>query len=74
MIKNLLKGVAVVLAVAEIIALWFFLTLAEPYGRIPGGRLSGEEVEGVVTDWNSVMTRRRAGWAHGDREHFGRVR
>ncbi len=56
MIKNILKGVAVVLAVLEISTLWFFLTLAEPYGRIPGGRLSGEEVEGVVTDWDSVMS------------------
>ncbi len=56
MIKNLLKGVAVVLAVSEIIALWFLFTLAEPYGRLPGGRLSGEEVTGPVADWSSVMS------------------
>ncbi len=56
MIKNILKGVAVVLAISEILTLGFLVTLAEPYGRIPGGRLSGEEVEGIVTDWNSVMS------------------
>ena len=55
MIKNVLKGVAVVLAVSEIITLWFVLTLAEPYGRLPGGRLSGEEVTGPVTDWSFAM-------------------
>ena len=55
MIKNLLKGVAVVLAVSEIITLWFLFTLAEPFGRIPGGRLSGEEVTGPVTDWRSSL-------------------
>ena len=52
MIKNVLKGVAVVLAVSEISVLWFVLTLAEPSGRLPGGRLSGEEVTGRVTDWS----------------------
>ncbi len=57
MIKNVLKGVAVVLAVSEIITLWFVLTLAEPYGRLPGGRLSGEEVTGLVTDWRSTLKR-----------------
>jgi hypothetical protein len=57
MIKNVLKGVAVVLAVSEIIALWFVFTLAEPYGRIPGGRLSGEEVTGPVTDLISTLKR-----------------
>lgn len=56
MIKNVLKGVAVALAVLEISTLWFLLTLAEPYGRIPGGRISGVEVEGPVTDWSSVMS------------------
>ena len=55
MIKNVLKGVAVVLAVSEIITLWFVLTLAEPYGRLPGGRLSGDEVTGLVTDWSFAM-------------------
>ena len=55
MIKNVLKGVAVVLVVSEIIALWFVLTLAEPYGRLPGGRLSGDEVTGPVTDWSFAM-------------------
>jgi len=57
MIKNVLKGVAVVLAVSEILTLWFVLTLAEPYGRIPGGRLSGEEVTGPVTDWSFALKR-----------------
>ncbi len=55
MIKNVLKGVAVVLAVSEIIALWFVLTLAEPYGRLPGGRLSGDEATGPVSDWSFAM-------------------
>ena len=55
MIKNVLKGVAVVLAVSEIIALWFVLTLAGPYGRLPGGRLSGDEVTGPVSDWSFAM-------------------
>ncbi len=58
MIKNLLKGAAVVLAVSEIIVLWFLLTLAEPDGRIPGGRLSGEEVTGRVTDWSFTRENR----------------
>ena len=58
MIKNVLKGVAVVLVVSEIIALWFVLTLAEPYGRLPGGRLSGEEVTGRVTDWSFTRDNR----------------
>ena len=58
MIKNLLKGAAVVLAVSEIIVLWFLLTLAEPNGRIPGGRLSGEEVTGRVTDWSFTRENR----------------
>ena len=57
MIKNVLKGVAVVLAVSEIIALWFVLTLAEPYGRLPGGRLSGEEVTDPVTAWSIILKR-----------------
>jgi len=57
MIKNVLKGVAIVLAVSEIITLWFILTLAEPYGRLPGGRLSGEEVTGPVTDWSFTLKR-----------------
>ena len=55
MIKNVLKGVAVVLVVSEIIALWFVLTLAEPYGRLPGGRLSGDEATGPVSDWSFAM-------------------
>ncbi len=55
MIKNVLKGVAVVLAVSEIITLWFVLTLAEPYGRLPGGRLSGDEATGPVSDWSFAM-------------------
>ena len=58
MIKNLLKGSAVVLAVSEIIVLWLLLTLAEPNGRIPGGRLSGEEVTGRVTDWSFTRENR----------------
>ncbi len=57
MIKTVLKGVAVVLAVSEIIVLWSLLTLTEPYGRIPGGRLSGEEVTGPVTDWGFTQER-----------------
>jgi len=57
MIKNVLKGVAVVLAVSEIITLWFVLTLAEPYGRLPGGRLSGEEVTDPVTAWSIILKR-----------------
>jgi hypothetical protein len=58
MIKNVLKGVAVVLAVSEISVLWFVLTLAEPSGRLPGGRLSGEEVTGRVTDWSFTRDNR----------------
>ncbi len=57
MIKTVLKGVAVVLAVSVILTLWFVLTLAEPYGRIPGGRLSGEEVTGPITDWSFTQKR-----------------
>ncbi len=55
MIKNVLKGIAVVLAILEILTIGFLVTLAEPYGRIPGGRLSGEEVTGPVTDWSSKL-------------------
>ena len=58
MIKNLFKGAAVVLAVSEIIVLWFLLTLSEPNGRLPGGRLSGEEVTGRVTDWSFTRENR----------------
>jgi len=52
MLKKVLKVIAVALVVGEVSILSLILIPSDPYSRIPGRRLTGEEVAGPVTDWS----------------------
>lgn len=54
MIKKVLKGIAVILALLVLTVLFLYLNLSDPYGPLPGGSLQGEEVTEPVTDWSFV--------------------
>ena len=52
MLKKVLKVIAVALVLWEVIMVSLILIPSDPYSRIPGRRLTGEEVPGPVTDWS----------------------
>ncbi|MCZ6769113.1 MAG: hypothetical protein O7D93_07695 [Acidobacteria bacterium] len=52
MLKKVLKVIAVALVLWEVTMLSLILIPSDPYSRIPGRRLTGEEVPGPVTDWS----------------------
>jgi len=51
MIKNVLKGVAVGLALVVVTLLFLYLNRSDPYAIIPGKQLRGEEVTVPIEDW-----------------------
>lgn len=59
MLKNVLKGIATILALIVITLLVLYLNRSEPYGIIPGKQLSGEEVPGPIDDWSFTLQHRR---------------
>ncbi len=52
MIKLVLKGIAVVLIMTVGTILVLYLNRSEPWGRIPGKRLVGEEITEPIEDWS----------------------
>ncbi len=58
MIKQVLKGVAVVLIMTIGTLLVLYLNRSDPWGRIPGKRLLGEEVTGPIEDWSFTQQAR----------------
>ena len=52
MLKKVLKVIAVALVVLEVSMVSLILIPSDPYTRIPGRRLTGEEVTDPVTDWS----------------------
>ena len=52
MIKLMLKGVAIVLALTVGALLVLYLNRSDPLGQVPGKRLLGEEVTGPIVDWS----------------------
>ncbi|MCH8015549.1 MAG: hypothetical protein IH917_02865 [Acidobacteria bacterium] len=52
MIKTLLKGIAVVLAISVVTILFLYLNRTNPYGIIPGRQLIEEEVTEPIEDWS----------------------
>ena len=55
MIKPVLKGIAVVLIMTIGTLLVFYLNRSDPWGRIPGKRLPGEEVTESIEDWSFMQ-------------------
>ena len=58
MIKLVLKGIAVVLIVAVGTVLFLYLSRTDPWGRVPGKRLLGEEVTESIEDWSFAESAR----------------
>ncbi len=52
MIKTVLKGIAVVLAISVVTILFLYLNRTNPYGIIPGRQLIEEEVTEPIGDWS----------------------
>jgi hypothetical protein len=52
MIKKVLKGVAVLLAISVMTILVLYLNRTNPYGIIPGRQLVEEEVTEPIADWS----------------------
>ena len=58
MIKPVLKGIAVVLIMTIGTLLVFYLNRSDPWGRIPGKRLPGEEMTESIEDWSFTQQAR----------------
>ncbi len=52
MIERILKGIAVGLALIVITLLVVYLNRSDPWPRIPGKRITGEEVTERIDDWS----------------------
>ena len=59
MIRATLKGTAVVLALAMMTILVFYLNRRDPWDQLPGKQITGEEVTETIDDWSfmEVSTR-----------------
>ncbi len=60
LIKNILKGIAVGLALLVAVILFLYLNRSDPYGPLPGKRLQGEEVTERIDDWSFAAQYRTA--------------
>jgi hypothetical protein len=58
-IKSILKGIAVGLAVVVTALLVLYLNRSDPWDRVPGKRITGEEVAEPVKDWSFMETSTR---------------
>ena len=58
--KNVLKGIAVGLALLVTTLLVLYLNRSDPYGPLPGKRLRGEEITGTIDDWSFAQQYRTA--------------
>lgn len=59
MVKPILKGTALLLVAFMGTLLVLYLTRTDPYGIIPGKRVTGEEVSGPIDDWSFTLEHRR---------------
>ena len=55
MIKNILKSIAVVLALILMTLSFLYLNRRDPYRIIPGKQITGEEVPGSIEDWSFTL-------------------
>ena len=53
--KNVLRSIAVVLALIVVSLSVLYLNRSDPYAIIPGKRLQGEEVAGPIDDWSFTL-------------------
>ena len=56
MIRGVLKGIAVGLALVVTALLVLYLNRSDPWGRVPGKKITGEEVTEPVDGWNFLET------------------
>jgi hypothetical protein len=55
MMKRVLKGIAVGLALLVVTLFVLYVNRIDPYGGLPGKRIRGEEVTGPVEDWSFAV-------------------
>jgi len=58
-IKTLLKGTALLMAVVMATLFFLYVTRRDPYTLIPGKQVTGEEVAGHIDDWSFTLQHRR---------------
>jgi len=58
MIKQVLKGIAILLALTVGTLFVFYLNRSDPWGQIPGKRLAGEEITESIEDWSFTQQAR----------------
>jgi hypothetical protein len=58
MIQNILRWIAVVLALIVVALSVLYLNRSDPYFSIPGKQLQGEEVPGPIEDWSFTLQHR----------------
>ena len=59
MVKKLLKGIAIGLALLVMTLFVLYVNRSDPYKTLPGKRLRGEEVARPIDDWSFVQQYRR---------------
>ena len=59
LVKSVLKGIALALTLGVMILLVLYLNRSDPWDRLPGKRITGEEVTEPVEDWSFMETSTR---------------